>query len=113
MQCEKISKLFNNLALLESEQKEASIQNFVDEIRIKNSIFIKLSYFSALEFLKNCDIIKIKNQSLYQQNEYNEFTYIVLYGRVFLKNIQVGIFKECIMGETLAEEAIIEHNFTK
>ena len=62
---------------------------------------------------KGCNIVTIKNQNLYNENETSEYCYLVLYGQVYLKTKGVGVYTECFAGDTLAEEALIENNFTK
>ena len=58
--------------------------------------------------LSNSRIFVFNNHILYKEGDYHPYMYIILYGKIFLKNKSTGIFSECIAGDTFAEENIID-----
>ena len=105
-----ITKISN---IISSFDLEENLEHLIGELKKEHPIFQKLSYRCLKEMLRLCDFFTIKNQNLYTENENSEGCYILLYGHVFLKNKTLGVFTESFIGDTFAEEAILENNFTK
>lgn len=89
------------------------MENLIQELRKYHAILSKLSYKAVNEIMRTCSIINIKNQELYREKENNEFCYIILSGEVYLKSKVFGVFKRCLVGESVGEEAIIDNHFLK
>jgi len=112
--CSTIAQMISNFSMMDNtDEAELGINNLVTEFRKCNPFFVKLSHFTGSEIIKNSNIIVIKNQTLYSEHEYNQNSYIILYGAVFLKNKSMGLYKECLIGESLGEESVLEHQFNK
>jgi len=100
-------------SIITSFDLEENLEHLIGELKKEHPIFQKLSYRCLKEMLRLCDFFTIRHQNLYTENENSEGCYILLYGHVFLKNKTLGVFTESFIGDTLAEEAILENNFTK
>jgi hypothetical protein len=96
-----------------NEEFESNIDLLVFELKKEHSFFQKLSYRILKEILRCGHIVTIKNQNLYMENDYNEYAYIVLYGKLYLKTKSLGVFADCPTGNTIGEEAILENSFVK
>ena len=99
--------------VLRSSNMETKIDHLVAELKRDNDLFQKLSYRILKEIMKGCNIITLKNQYLYKENSQGESGYIVLYGQVYLKTRSLGVFAECYIGDSLAEEAIVEQDLQR
>jgi len=100
-------------SLLSSQDFDENIERLIKELKRENNLFQKISFRCLKEMLKGCNIVTIKNQNLYNENETNEYCYLVLYGQVYLKTKGIGVYTECFAGQTLAEEVLLENNFRK
>jgi hypothetical protein len=105
--------LTNFASVRNTSDADIGVHNVVSEFRKYNPFFAKISHFTGMEILKNCNIIVLKNQNLYTEHEYNPNTYIIAYGAVYLKSKGLGLFKQCLLGESLGEESILDHNHNK
>ncbi len=48
-----------------------------------------------------------ESATIYLESEYSYPGYMVLYGKVYLKLKEMGIFKECRMGDSFGEYCIL------
>lgn len=109
-----MSKLIANCAKdLNDADFDIVIKEIIEEIKKYHPVLSKFSHVALKEILKGCTIVNIKNQCLYKEKEHNEFAYIIIYGEVYLKSKALGVFKQCSVGDTIAEEAVIEDLYTK
>ncbi len=90
-----------------------NLEELTKRLKKESSFLQKLSYRCMKEMLKRCSIITISNRNLYKENETNLNSYLILYGRAFLTTVRLGIYTECSAGDFLAEEAVLESNFTR
>ncbi len=94
-------------------EPEVLVGRFIEEIKSHHPILSKFSYRALKEIIQGCNILNLKNTEIYREKEHNEYSYIILYGEVFLKNKAFGVFKHCQIGECVGEEALIDGNYTK
>lgn len=109
-----MSKLITNCQKgLNDADFEISIQELINEIKKNHPLLSKFSYVALKEIIKGCSIVNIKNQCLYKEKEHNEYAYIIIYGEVYLKSKTLGVFKQCSIGDSVGEEAVIDDIYTK
>jgi hypothetical protein len=66
----------------------------IDKLKIINPFFSKLPNGSAYLLLKIGKVITVlKNKVIYEINSTSKFMYIILYGKVFLKDANIGFVK--------------------
>jgi len=109
-----ISTLITNYSNpLGDYEPEMLISRFIEEIKSHHPILSKFSYRALKEIIQGCNILNIKNTEIYREKEHNEYSYVILYGEVFLKSKAFGFFKHCQIGDCVGEEALIDGNYTK
>jgi hypothetical protein len=92
----------------EIDENNPIFMQFVQEIRKSNVLFAKLSPKTTVEILKNQRILIYNSQYVYRQAQKVQSSYLILFGRVVLSTQDNGPIKECLMGDTLSEEALVE-----
>jgi hypothetical protein len=105
--------LANYSIIRNTPDADIGINTIVTEFRKNNPMLLKLSHFTVSEIIRSCNVLIFKNQTIYQEGEHNRNTYIILYGAVYLKSKMMGLFKQCLIGDSLAEESVLEQRHTK
>lgn len=87
-----------------------AMQDFLSELRTHNSFFKSISADTALDLLKRCEVLIYENEFIYRKGDTTDTCLLVLYGNIALHSTEAGVFKECLMGDTLSEENILLEN---
>lgn len=97
------------LRLFFQESVEKSVvKDFVEELRIRNPFFKRLSVFTCLQLLKSCEVVVFNNEIVYKKGEETQSALVILYGRIALYLKEVGVFYETEKGgDTLCEENLL------
>jgi hypothetical protein len=83
------------------------LRDLLGELRVYNNLFAKLSYFTGMDIINFSKMYVYDKVVLYKEGDESNYSFIILYGRVILKTKSLGVFRECLLGETLGEEILM------
>ncbi|KAL4438899.1 hypothetical protein ABPG74_016619 [Tetrahymena malaccensis] len=106
--CQRIAVKMTYIPAEYSSRSEQYLRDLLAELKIYNPVFSNISYFTGVNILRLSRIYVYEEDSdIYTENQPSNSSFLILYGRVSLSNKENGEFKECIMGETIGEEAVL------
>ena len=104
----KISNIPDNLG----EKNQQYLKDLAGELRRLHPLFQQISEQACQFLLQSTKILIYEKSHIYFEKDMDTpYSFVILYGSVYLRTEQNGVIMKCLMGETLAEENLIGNRF--